>query len=485
MSGYEAAELRRQLKHPVVDCDGHWLETPAVLGEYLKDVAGPEMVDRYFQGRDRGRTRIPGYASNWYEATDEQLIKQRLRRGVWWPYPYKASEHATFRLPRLFYERLDEMGIDFAIVYPTAGLMHEGIRDADMRAAVIRAHNIMTMDLYGPYADRMTPVAVVPRRTPQEAIAEATYAVKELGYKAVMINGTVHRRSVTDERYVDALGLDNEEDYDPLWQACVDLKVAVTSHAGSLTWSDRASVTNYVFNHVGHFAQANHVFCKAVFLGGVSNRFPTLNFGFLEGGVGWARNLYHDLIGHFEKRTYENASTFLDPREWDAAAFGELYDRYAEGRMKGLKERVIHSIDQSNERGTLLHQYERETRHIHDFGPAGCSSKEEVAEKFSRNFYFGCEADDPMTALAFDPRMGKPLHAVFSSDISHWDVPEVTDVLPEAFELVEHGMLNEDDFRRFVFGNAVRLHGKMNPDFFKGTRIEKEAAAELNSEVRI
>ena len=57
-------DYRRQLKHPVVDCDGHWLETPSVLGEYLKDVAGPEMVDKYFQGRDRGRTKIPGYASN-------------------------------------------------------------------------------------------------------------------------------------------------------------------------------------------------------------------------------------------------------------------------------------------------------------------------------------------------------------------------------------------------------------------------------------
>jgi hypothetical protein len=145
---------------------------------------------------------------------------------------------------------------------------------------------------------------------------------------------------------------------------------------------------------------------------------------------------------------------------------------------------MIRDIDQGNERGTLLHQYERETRHINDFGAAGCTTKQEVAEKFSRNFYFGCEADDPMTMLAFDKRMGKPLHAVFSSDISHWDVPEVTDVLPEAFELVEHNMLNEDEFRSFTFANAVNLHGKMNPDFLKGTRVEKEAAAELNAGVK-
>ena len=32
-------------------------------------------------------------------------------------------------------------------------------------------------------------------------------------------------------------------------------------------------------------------------LGGVSKRFPTLNFGFLEGGVAWAADLYAGLVG--------------------------------------------------------------------------------------------------------------------------------------------------------------------------------------------
>jgi hypothetical protein len=53
------------------------------------------------------------------------------------------------------------------------------------------------------------------------------------------------------------------------------------------------------------------------------------------------------------------------------------------------------------------------------------------------------------------------------------------EVLPEAFELVEHGLIGEREFREFAFGNAVHLHGDMNPSFFAGTAIEKEAAAEL------
>ena len=38
-----------------------------------------------------------------------------------------------------------------------------------------------------------------------------------------------------------------------------------------------------------------------------------------------------------------------------------------------------------------------------------------------------------------------------------------------------------DNFRDFVFTNAVTLWGTQNPDFFKGTRVEKEAAAVLQA----
>jgi len=48
----------------------------------------------------------------------------------------------------------------------------------------------------------------------------------------------------------------------------------------------------------------------------------------------------------------------------------------------------------------------------------------------------------------------------------------MSEVLEEAWELVEHGMINEDDFRQFVFTNPARLHTALNPDFFKGTVVE-------------
>ena len=98
------------------------------------------------------------------------------------------------------------------------------------------------------------------------------------------------------------------------------------------------------------------------------------------------------------------------------------------------------------------------------------------------NFYFGCEADDRTTAYAFNDRlnhMGAKLKALFSSDIGHWDVPDMTKVLTDAWKLVERKHISESDFRDFTFTNPVMLHARMNPDFFKGTAVESAVAALL------
>lgn len=44
----------------------------------------------------------------------------------------------------------------------------------------------------------------------------------------------------------------------------------------------------------------------------------------------------------------------------------------------------------------------------------------------------------------------------------------------EAYELVEKGVLSEEDFQDFVFANPVRLVTALNPDFFKGTVVEQD-----------
>ena len=97
-------------------------------------------------------------------------------------------------------------------------------------------------------------------------------------------------------------------------------------------------------------------------------------------------------------------------------------------------------------------------------------------------FFFGCEADDRVNAWAFNCRanpLGARLSAIFGSDIGHVDVPDMLEVLPEAYELAENGLITAEDFRDFTFANAVRLWGMQNPKFFEGTAVAKAAAAVL------
>jgi hypothetical protein len=85
-----------------------------------------------------------------------------------------------------------------------------------------------------------------------------------------------------------------------------------------------------------------------------------------------------------------------------------------------------------------------------------------------------------MTAWAYDERMPARLKAVFSSDVAHFDVVDLTDVLHEASEMLEDGLITEADFKEFTFTNAVHLHGGMNPEFFTGTIVEAEANQALS-----
>ena len=69
---------------------------------------------------------------------------------------------------------------------------------------------------------------------------------------------------------------------------------------------------------------------------------------------------------------------------------------------------------------------------------------------------------------------GARLNAILGSDIGHWDVPDMTKVMVEAYELLDEGFVTEADFRDFTYANVVRMHTGMNPDFFKGTVVEAE-----------
>jgi hypothetical protein len=157
-----AAEIHAGLKHPVIDGDGHWLEPVPVFLEYLREVGGAQSVDRIRALWQRTHA--------WYRSTWSQRQHDRTKRSNWWGVTSKTLDKATALLPALLNERLPELGIDFALIYPSLGLAFNGVAQDDLRRAATRAYNKMTIDMFAPYATRFAPVAIIPMHTPEEAI---------------------------------------------------------------------------------------------------------------------------------------------------------------------------------------------------------------------------------------------------------------------------------------------------------------------------
>lgn len=64
-------------------------------------------------------------------------------------------DRATATLPKLLYERLEEMGIDFAILYPTQGMFAPHINDEEVRGAACRAFNRFHADVFREFRARL------------------------------------------------------------------------------------------------------------------------------------------------------------------------------------------------------------------------------------------------------------------------------------------------------------------------------------------
>src|SRR5213082_2838064 len=190
MSGHAhltPAQIRAKLNHPVVDGDGHWVEYDPVFSEHMRKVGGDLAADGFLKAM---------------AVTGDSLmlsVAERKRRrvsmpGFWTRQTGNTYDRATAMIPHLLYERLDEIGSDLAIIYPTAGLRLPRIKDDATRRAVIRAYNIVSAEYFSGLEDRLTPAAIIPMHHPEEAIAELEFVTSQLGSKVGMFGSGMGRR---------------------------------------------------------------------------------------------------------------------------------------------------------------------------------------------------------------------------------------------------------------------------------------------------
>ncbi len=453
----KVTDIRRQIGHPIIDGDGHLFEFSPLVSDYIRKIGGGDVVQRY----NKRFTEARYFA----EASGP-------RARSYWTFPEENTlDKMTSIFPKLLYQRMPEIGLDFALLYPTHGLGIPNDPDTELRLVVARAMNTYFAEVFHGYRDRLEPVAIIPMFTPEEAVAELDYAIGTLGLKTAVFGSWIPRTSDHGDvsvSWIDTLGHASAYDYDPVWAKCVELKVAPSFHNLGYNSGTRFSPKNYVFNHLGSFASGQEATCRSLFMGGVPKRFPGLTFSFLEGGVSWACQLLADILGHYDKRNKEAVKSY-DPRRIDIDLCAELLTTFGEPSMIAHREDYL-SATRALKTAPFNDQYGYD-----DFAESLVTGPSDIIEIFARQFFFGCEADDPLNALAFKkdflPDAGR-LNAIFASDIGHWDVPQANGVLLEAWELVEHGLITQEDFRRFTFGNVVDLLTRPNPDFFKGTALE-------------
>lgn len=495
--GSRSARVKAQFSHPVIDTDVHTNDYRPAIEDYVAQYGGSKLVDE-FRRANSERTRSEGQG-DWYQQTEQERHERRSRRTPWWARVTRNTyDVATYHLPELLYARQDEQGSDYSILFPNNVLSPLAARDADARRALQRAVNHYHADLYRPFRDRLTPVAGIPLHDPQEGIEELDFAINTLGLKVINIAGGVRRPieairrqfSAEDfqkiEKYaswIDFYGLDSQHDYDPFWAKVVELGVPVTTHYGSQGWTGRNSISNYMFNHIGHFADGTEAFAKALFFGGVTRRFPQLRFGLLEGGADWGARVYIHLVDRWLKRGPAGLQNY-DPAELDRELLVELFQRYGSTL---IKEQALEP--ETLVADTLGSRYRRDASQPtpaqqNDFAAAGIERIEDIKARWVDNFFFGSEADDRTVAHAFNTKanpLGVKINAIYSSDVGHWDVPDLTEALAESWDLVEAGVLTEADFQALVFDNPHRLYTEANPQFFAGTRIESLLATQANA----
>ena len=259
MTHSTSAEVRRRLPHPVIDADGHMREFLPAAMPYLRDALGSTLFETW-----RSRGTALQQATKLGSSMQERRRTRKPQSAFWATLSGDGTDRATASSPALLYDRLEELGMDFVVLYPTEAMGVAGMAEDDLRVGLCRGFNDFFAAISEPYRDRLAVAGVVPMHTPDEAIAELDHC-HELGLRVACIPHAVVR-PIADpatapespylwpgqSHWMDTFGLDSEYDYDPVWEAFSRYGYAVTSHGGmAIPVGVYSSTTSFTYNHLG------------------------------------------------------------------------------------------------------------------------------------------------------------------------------------------------------------------------------------------
>jgi predicted TIM-barrel fold metal-dependent hydrolase len=182
-------------------------------------------------------------------------------------------------------ERLADLaadGVDCEILFPNKGLTMWATPDAAFSQAMCRVFNDWAWEVFGPYNDRLAPMACVASADIPGAVEEIQRCAR-LGFRGV----TLPCKPVWGAPDHEALNY-NLPDFDPLWACVQDAGLPVTFHVSTgrdprTARGNGGAVINYAVHSLAPTMEPIANICAS----GVIDRFPKLRFGTIEAGIGW------------------------------------------------------------------------------------------------------------------------------------------------------------------------------------------------------
>ena len=264
---------------PIIDADSHLSEDLARLAE-LTDAKyrhhaprmvqfGPEEV-MYMAGEYAPQPRGMTWADT---STRGALHPDHRTLGKW-----QDAERVGFD-PKLRLAMMDEHGVQASVIFPSQGLIVSQIRPPEVAAGICRGVNRYQAEFCAADRDRLHPMMTIPIGSVELAIAEAKYAVNELGAAGLFTPGAPSTYPIYHAYY------------EPLWDAIEALGVPFCTHTGGAVMQRGLGVERFqgiwpAFHMTTHTVEAM-LACLGFFSYGVLDRHPNMKLGFFEAGAGW------------------------------------------------------------------------------------------------------------------------------------------------------------------------------------------------------
>ena len=290
----------------VFDADGHVIEPPRVWEEFLPKKFheyAPRVIqyDEYYYYRcsDRLSFRIPGRAEA-MGAPGQTPKKSDAPVAV-----LGGSEPGA---------RLDDMAVDAieaAALYPTFGLMIQGVTEREPALALCRALNDWLAEYCAHDSSRLIGVATLPMTDADDALAEARRCVEQYGFRGVW------RRP----EHFGSLPRLQDDAYEPLWSYLEDVDVPFGIHPGmsGLVPFDELQGRfddYYTPLHAAHFVTEQVLALTTFVAYGILERHPRLRVAFLETGAVWAMSYLHRLDEHLDLFGFDRGALTMLPSDY-------------------------------------------------------------------------------------------------------------------------------------------------------------------------